>query len=460
MKRKNNAAPTPDLEIEIEKLAILKTDEIYFPDSSNNEVNNGENYNSLFTKLYTLYPKVNIRDLVEEKIVGLVKTKEFQQRIEEQRQQSAIIDREITEKRKRRSTLVNIFYLIIALPTVIFTLLLIYEYILKPIYPYVITTSFLIVTTVILGIIGFAALTFKYLTGKDTDYDKKIDSEIDAKNKELTELKIKEIFEKIAIKPSDKEAVEKTETDKINENSLENNLIKIEESIEDDNIDDLENEPIPIKKRDLYNYELKHQIDEAVEQRINTLSEKTAKNLERKYSAKVLDNSQLQSIRDNMKIISERLTKEIEVSGRRSNLNLIIGILTTVLAASLLAYIAFEIKPAITDITSLLAHYIPRITTIIFIEVFAFFFLRLYKSGLQEIKYFQNELTNIEMQLIAIEATLFQRHNKPLEGIIDQLIKTERNPVQRLISKEDSNLGIKDVGSILETVSKVAGGKT
>jgi len=36
------------------------------------------------------------------------------------------------------------------------------------------------------------------------------------------------------------------------------------------------------------------------------------------------------------------------------------------------------------------------------IELFAYFFLKLYKSDLSEIKYFQNELTNVEMRYAAV----------------------------------------------------------
>ncbi|MBI5525005.1 MAG: hypothetical protein HY897_01580 [Deltaproteobacteria bacterium] len=42
-----------------------------------------------------------------------------------------------------------------------------------------------------------------------------------------------------------------------------------------------------------------------------------------------------------------------------------------------------------------LSHYVPRITTVTFIEVFAFFFLKLYRASLIEIKFYQNELTSL-----------------------------------------------------------------
>lgn len=199
--------------------------------------------------------------------------------------------------------------------------------------------------------------------------------------------------------------------------------------------------------------------DSIREQALSKLSEKVIKDLENKYAMKSYDAAQIKLIRDRLAKTATRFDKEIYSSNKRINLNLAIGISVTLIAASILGIIAFEAKPNFENsMTALLAHYIPRITTIIFIEVFAFFFLRLYKSGLQEIKYFQNELTNIEMQQLAIEVALIQRHNKPLEGVIEQLAKTERNPIKQLGSKEDeNNLSPKDITSIIETVSKVTG---
>jgi hypothetical protein len=66
---------------------------------------------------------------------------------------------------------------------------------------------------------------------------------------------------------------------------------------------------------------------------------------------------------------------------------------------------------------------------VVFIEIFAFFFLRLYRSSLDEVKYFQNELTNVEMRLVALEAALVLGHSGALDTTINQLARTERNSI-------------------------------
>lgn len=196
------------------------------------------------------------------------------------------------------------------------------------------------------------------------------------------------------------------------------------------------------------------------EQALSQIPKELSAVLEKKFATKSIDKNQIDLIRTNILRTSDRLLKGIDESNRRSSVNLAIGIVTTVFAAFILAYIAFETKPSFENVTSLFAHYLPRLTTIIFVEVFAFFFLRLYKAGLQEIKYFQNELTNLELQAVAIEASLLQKQNDPMQGIIRQLIRTERNPLKQIEAKPEdgeNNLSVKDIGSWLETISKITG---
>ena len=99
-----------------------------------------------------------------------------------------------------------------------------------------------------------------------------------------------------------------------------------------------------------------------------------------------------------------RLLKEISILGRRGNLNLVIGVLTTGFAVGLLAYMVLTAKVTFNTWPSLLSHYIPRLSTVVFIEVFSFFFLRLYRNSLQEIRYYQDQLTDLARQRVALSS--------------------------------------------------------
>lgn len=139
--------------------------------------------------------------------------------------------------------------------------------------------------------------------------------------------------------------------------------------------------------------------------------------------------------------IAQRLRREIADLRLRSNVNLLIGMSITagglyllwstvsmVDASELLKQLASE--GAESDgkfLKNLILPIIPRILLVVFVEVFAYFFLKLYKGGLSEIKYFQNELTNIESKLAAVQFSYLTGNQEALRSSIEALSKTERN---------------------------------
>lgn len=139
--------------------------------------------------------------------------------------------------------------------------------------------------------------------------------------------------------------------------------------------------------------------------------------------------------------VVERLRREITDLRLRSNVNLLIGMSITagglyllwstvaiVDASQLLKALASEGDGSNAKfLKNLLLPIIPRILLVVFVEVFAYFFLRLYKNGLSEIKYFQNELTNIESKLIAVEFSLLSQNQDSLKSSLEALSRTERN---------------------------------
>ena len=179
--------------------------------------------------------------------------------------------------------------------------------------------------------------------------------------------------------------------------------------------------------------------------------------VEQKYTAQITENAQAMPIRTAFAYTRERLLKEISSLTRRNNVNLTIGVVTTVAAVSLLTYLVLgstEIK--FNNVPDLLAHFIPRVSVAAFIEVFSFFFLKLYKSGIQEIKYFQNELTNVDMKVIALESAFLKSPNALTEKIAPQLVGTDRN-LAPIIAPTDSGKDAKQVDpkSLLELLDKV-----
>lgn len=137
----------------------------------------------------------------------------------------------------------------------------------------------------------------------------------------------------------------------------------------------------------------------------------------------------------------ERLTREISDLRLRSNVNLALGMLITAVGVYLLWTTVSMIDmseslksiandSAVTDslfFRNLALPLLPRITLVVFIEIFAYFFLRLYRDGLAEIKYFQNELTNVQSKVLAVEMAISSGSLDVIPVAFAGLAQTERN---------------------------------
>ena len=105
----------------------------------------------------------------------------------------------------------------------------------------------------------------------------------------------------------------------------------------------------------------------------------------------------------------------------------------------------------------LVAYFLPRTTFVVLIELFAFFFLNLYRVSLSEIKYFQNELTNIESRILAMDAALFLDDSKALGEIATALSRTERNFVlkkgESTVQLEQDKVDAESMNTHLQSIS-------
>jgi hypothetical protein len=122
------------------------------------------------------------------------------------------------------------------------------------------------------------------------------------------------------------------------------------------------------------------------------------------------------------------LDRQIADLGRRANLNLVMGTGITIVGLVILSYFVFyTIHPVTNNVAETIVYFGTRVTLVVFIEVFAYFFLRLYRYSLFEIKYFQNEITNARFKIISIEVCSREGTKTTLDKICLELTKTERN---------------------------------
>ena len=123
-----------------------------------------------------------------------------------------------------------------------------------------------------------------------------------------------------------------------------------------------------------------------------------------------------------------RINTEINRLIKNSNLNLIIALLLTGIAIIILSFYAYSGN--IDNYEKMFTTFLPKLSIAVFIEIFSFFFLKMYKSNSDEIKYFQNEITNIEQKIVAIKIALF-KNEQDLNFVITELLKIERNFILR-----------------------------
>ncbi|MBB2148822.1 hypothetical protein [Pedobacter gandavensis] len=111
---------------------------------------------------------------------------------------------------------------------------------------------------------------------------------------------------------------------------------------------------------------------------------------------------------------------------RNSIVNLMIGIISTFISITVLAFKLINVG-SYASMEDFLLDFLPKLSFVIFIQLFAFFFLRLYKGNLEDTKYFQNELTNIMAKTVALRIA-YQQEDKPLiNKLVRDLSKVERN---------------------------------
>lgn len=180
--------------------------------------------------------------------------------------------------------------------------------------------------------------------------------------------------------------------------------------------------------------------------------------LNEKLSSENLSASVIDEIKSSERRSTLRIEMEIDALSRRGNINLVAGVGTAMIGIGILSSFIFPenlilLKFLINytpDATSNLPdsqldqtlRYATRTALIISIEILAFFFLRVYKSNLEGMKYFQNELTNLESKYISlITATQLERHDTT-HKILLNFVETERN---HILEKGQSTTELKKI---------------
>lgn len=130
--------------------------------------------------------------------------------------------------------------------------------------------------------------------------------------------------------------------------------------------------------------------------------------------------NELTSVESNIRMQIKRLIYN-------SNLNLIIGILINSVGIIILFFFVYNLDDYSID--NIIPFFIPRISIVIFMQIFSFFFLKLYKECLSDIKFFENEITNLNFKITALKVALDRSEKEIINQLILNFSKIDRNSI-------------------------------
>lgn len=158
-----------------------------------------------------------------------------------------------------------------------------------------------------------------------------------------------------------------------------------------------------------------------------------------------------------------RMGIQVETLGSRANFTLMWGMLFAAFGIGMIYYSFYLIEPLQVpgSYIDIIKQYMPKFALIFVVELIAFFFLRLYAKAIDELRYVQNEITNVEARLIGVLIAI-SNGGAMLSGAVSALVSTERNFVlekgQSTIELEKDRAEMRGFNASIEAAAKIIHG--
>ncbi len=133
---------------------------------------------------------------------------------------------------------------------------------------------------------------------------------------------------------------------------------------------------------------------------------------------------------ENIYKIKQRLSNEIEISYAHANLHFLIAFLVSWFLISFIGYFGFTFNSTLPNFTNWFDFsilYLPRLIVVLGLGTLFLYFMKSYKTKLIDIKYYQNEITNIELKIIALKTAFIKDDKNILEKVSINFVEAERN---------------------------------
>lgn len=131
--------------------------------------------------------------------------------------------------------------------------------------------------------------------------------------------------------------------------------------------------------------------------------------------------------------IQSRLKEECNRLNKQALINLFICFFIAFITIGYIGYVSIFASPDINMIKPnfeyFLIRYIPRLVSIVSLLTIFLHFTRLHKSNILDVKYYQNELTNVEIKLVSLKTALSNGSEEITNHIIKEYATVERNSI-------------------------------
>lgn len=176
------------------------------------------------------------------------------------------------------------------------------------------------------------------------------------------------------------------------------------------------------------------------------------------FKQKVKIETIVENFEHKTKSIELRVQGEIRRLSKSGIINLSLGMMLSIGGILYLGSFVVNVQEFKT-IEEMVVNTFPKTIFVLLIEVFAYFFLKLYKQNLDDIKYYQNELTNIESKNLAVQIAKQSNNHKLITLCVEEFLGTERNFIlekgQSTIEIEKERISSNNTNNTLQVVKDI-----
>jgi hypothetical protein len=148
-----------------------------------------------------------------------------------------------------------------------------------------------------------------------------------------------------------------------------------------------------------------------------------------KRSVDEIKNDRFSSMFNSFAESKERLKEETNRLNRQAIINLLLCFLIAFMIIALISYSSFfsQDYKDIKTWNDFVIKLTPKIISILSLLTIFLYFIRMYKTNIIDVKYYQNELTNIDLKFIAAQAATIDPEKETINKLINDFSNAERN---------------------------------